>query len=133
MIRRPPRSTRTDTLFPYTTLCRSALAATADERQWSPACRHRHAQRQQVQLCWREWRYGLGLCGAPRRPCGQGADSVHGAWRAAGQEQQQLVLSLETGGVRRVGARKRRVEGKSELVRVSHGGRGTIKKKINKE
>src|SRR3546814_20999033 len=25
-IRRPPRSTRTDTLFPYTTLCRSVLA-----------------------------------------------------------------------------------------------------------
>src|SRR3546814_10724195 len=29
MIRRPPRSTRTDTLFPYTTLFRSPL------RQWS--------------------------------------------------------------------------------------------------
>src|SRR3546814_12842556 len=28
MIRRPPRSTRTDTLFPYTTLFRSALAQT---------------------------------------------------------------------------------------------------------
>src|SRR3546814_2011604 len=28
MIRRPPRSTRTDTLFPYTTLFRSTLAAT---------------------------------------------------------------------------------------------------------
>src|SRR3546814_10218103 len=27
MIRRPPRSTRTDTLFPYTTLCRSVGAA----------------------------------------------------------------------------------------------------------
>src|SRR3546814_7719838 len=27
MIRRPPRSTRTDTLFPYTTLFRSALIA----------------------------------------------------------------------------------------------------------
>src|SRR3546814_1769151 len=27
MIRRPPRSTRTDTLFPYTTLFRSILAA----------------------------------------------------------------------------------------------------------
>src|SRR3546814_14918143 len=27
MIRRPPRSTRTDTLFPYTTLFRSATAA----------------------------------------------------------------------------------------------------------
>src|SRR3546814_14406721 len=33
MIRRPPRSTRTDTLFPYTTLFRSVLAdgAVADE------------------------------------------------------------------------------------------------------
>src|SRR3546814_15476209 len=29
MIRRPPRSTRTDTLFPYTTLFRSAAAGTA--------------------------------------------------------------------------------------------------------
>src|SRR3546814_5557458 len=36
MIRRPPRSTRTDTLFPYTTLFRSAFASSwpliADER-----------------------------------------------------------------------------------------------------
>src|SRR3546814_4490817 len=31
MIRRPPRSTRTDTLFPYTTLFRSGVAA-APER-----------------------------------------------------------------------------------------------------
>src|SRR3546814_9964941 len=30
MIRRPPRSTRTDTLFPYTTLFRSQLRAHAD-------------------------------------------------------------------------------------------------------
>src|SRR3546814_7700125 len=30
MIRRPPRSTRTDTLFPYTTLFRSTLAADLD-------------------------------------------------------------------------------------------------------
>src|SRR3546814_13200847 len=29
MIRRPPRSTRTDTLFPYTTLFRSRLVVTA--------------------------------------------------------------------------------------------------------
>src|SRR3546814_14224146 len=32
MIRRPPRSTRTDTLFPYTTLCRSHLVGI------EPAC-----------------------------------------------------------------------------------------------
>src|SRR3546814_14314171 len=30
MIRRPPRSTRTDTLFPYTTLFRSSACATCD-------------------------------------------------------------------------------------------------------
>src|SRR3546814_1803546 len=31
MIRRPPRSTRTDTLFPYTTLFRSQAVQVADE------------------------------------------------------------------------------------------------------
>src|SRR3546814_7708251 len=30
MIRRPPRSTRTDTLFPYTPLCRSEPGATGE-------------------------------------------------------------------------------------------------------
>src|SRR3546814_10220824 len=32
MIRRPTRSTRTDTLFPYTTLCRSAVALALADR-----------------------------------------------------------------------------------------------------
>src|SRR3546814_10935030 len=36
MIRRPPRSTRTDTLFPYTTLFRSATPKAAAK----PAARH---------------------------------------------------------------------------------------------
>src|SRR3546814_7332720 len=31
MIRRPPRSTRTDTLFPYTTLFRSSFSRAVDE------------------------------------------------------------------------------------------------------
>src|SRR3546814_3546330 len=31
MIRRPPRSTRTDTLFPYTTLFRSAFGAEVED------------------------------------------------------------------------------------------------------
>src|SRR3546814_6597299 len=40
MIRRPPRSTRTDTLFPYTTLFRScAPGAVADARRSDPAGR----------------------------------------------------------------------------------------------
>src|SRR3546814_20405330 len=33
MIRRPPRSTRTDTLFPYTTLFRSAVLSTSARSQ----------------------------------------------------------------------------------------------------
>src|SRR3546814_9277027 len=37
MIRRPPRSTRTDTLFPYTTLFRSAPTP-ASARSRSPRC-----------------------------------------------------------------------------------------------
>src|SRR3546814_14953684 len=35
MIRRPPRSTRTDQLFPYTTLFRSLLAAAPSEPEYS--------------------------------------------------------------------------------------------------
>src|SRR3546814_14996366 len=38
MIRRPPRSTRTDTLFPYTTLFRSLLAQAVGE--WDAAREH---------------------------------------------------------------------------------------------
>src|SRR3546814_5854263 len=34
MIRRPPRSTRTDTLFPYTTLVRSTQAAIGSREVW---------------------------------------------------------------------------------------------------
>src|SRR3546814_9799817 len=38
MIRRPPRSTRTDTLFPYTTLFRSRTVLPATARVPGPAC-----------------------------------------------------------------------------------------------
>src|SRR3546814_17377242 len=41
MIRRPPRSTRTDTLFPYTTLFRSG------GRRWPSGVAHRALQRAQ--------------------------------------------------------------------------------------
>src|SRR3546814_16669565 len=34
MIRRPPRSTRTDTLFPYTTLFRSRYCRFLDTKNW---------------------------------------------------------------------------------------------------
>src|SRR3546814_12625771 len=41
MLRRPPRSTRTDTLFPYTTLFRSLLQQAKDVCN-TPDCDHRH-------------------------------------------------------------------------------------------
>src|SRR3546814_15956096 len=41
MIRRPPRSTRTDTLFPYTTLFRSELLLRPDEGRADAALRVR--------------------------------------------------------------------------------------------
>src|SRR3546814_10941878 len=43
MIRRPPRSTRTDTLFPYTTLFRSAGPAVPGLREPPPRLSGRHA------------------------------------------------------------------------------------------
>src|SRR3546814_15612047 len=50
MIRRPPRSTRTDTLFPYTTLFRSRTHTLLHRR------RHRHSEktmRSQLHKCKR--------------------------------------------------------------------------------
>src|SRR3546814_18583428 len=48
MIRRPPRSTRTDTLFPYTTLFRSELGVCGSghdfESEGAEASRRRHSE-----------------------------------------------------------------------------------------
>src|SRR3546814_5020504 len=51
MIRRPPGSTRTDTLFPYTTLFRSAAGGvhTAKRKQRGQAIRIEHAGDQKAQ------------------------------------------------------------------------------------
>src|SRR3546814_6077574 len=63
MIRRPPRSTRTDTLFPYTTLFRSAgrsMAEACGRQAGSDALPYRRRGRQN-----REWRTecpGYGSC-----------------------------------------------------------------------
>src|SRR3546814_17631307 len=84
MIRRPPRSTRTDTLFPYTTLFRSSLAVV--ERvpitgrqplgaRWVAVCRRlapRPAGAPAIDL------------GAAARPAGAGTKGILGA-RCAGR------------------------------------------------
>src|SRR3546814_7225818 len=63
MIRRPPRSTRTDTLFPYTTLFRSS----ADPREAVPARRAAWLHRRHSRAC--ALARGLRHDGA-RRPAG---------------------------------------------------------------
>src|SRR3546814_3201082 len=45
MIRRPPRSTRTDTLFPYTTLFRSMSFDIADNLELAGGLRYTHEKR----------------------------------------------------------------------------------------
>src|SRR3546814_18157164 len=50
MIRRPPRSTRTDTLFPYTTLFRSTSAPPDRDPDHRRQCVYRHP-RQQPRPC----------------------------------------------------------------------------------
>src|SRR3546814_9123480 len=71
MIRRPPRSTRTDTLFPYTTLFRSARP-----RPWNasrPACcaRKPAARRAWMRCLPMDTRHCGRAC--PRRPADHGA------------------------------------------------------------
>src|SRR3546814_88010 len=56
MIRRPPRSTRTDTLFPYTTLFRSPAALTRSAAaQWSAACSTAFQARAARRECHARW------------------------------------------------------------------------------
>src|SRR3546814_1409830 len=63
MIRRPPRSTRTDTLFPYTTLFRSEVAGIAGLRHRQPGQRHRSVV-QRLELGRWAWP-GRGTRGSP--------------------------------------------------------------------
>src|SRR3546814_11147126 len=66
MIRRPPRSTRTDTLFPYTTLCRSRKpmpTATGTERS-----AHSNALASALAVARRGLRLRSSNCDAPIAP-----------------------------------------------------------------
>src|SRR3546814_6289347 len=67
MIRRPPRSTRTDTLFPYTTLFRSLARHAA--RQQAPE-RAQQGERQREPACLRQPPQGEAAARQPlhRRP-----------------------------------------------------------------
>src|SRR3546814_20795246 len=116
MIRRPPRSTRTDTLFPYTTLFRSTeypyrretAGRRALQRTRPASGRVRPADRAaQRRLFARRFERRCAL----RRPLARS-----GSGRAGGAECPP-------------GDRKSVVEGKSVSGRVGLGGRRNVKKK----
>src|SRR3546814_21180371 len=68
MIRRPPRSTRTDTLFPYTTLFRSRV--TAAELALEQAQARSVAARDLLASSWGGDGQGLEIAGGIERPTG---------------------------------------------------------------
>src|SRR3546814_79174 len=71
MIRRPPRSTRTDTLFPYTTLFRSTTQGT-HYGNWTISC----AQYRTYSLCDRADTHRLGGLSATQATVASGADAI---------------------------------------------------------
>src|SRR3546814_14191288 len=93
MMRRPPRSTRTDTLCPYTTLFRSA-AASLERPELDSRARSRRAKIGRVQWIADQERDQRGL---PRFQIFDG-----GTGRAAGADYRDLgileVCSVERGG-----------------------------------
>src|SRR3546814_8318545 len=58
MIRLPPRSTRTDTLFPYTTLFRSRPTLKASEADWAKVSVAAPARNSASTAALRAWRTG---------------------------------------------------------------------------
>src|SRR3546814_18968617 len=127
MRRRPPRSTRTDTLFPYTTLFRSAGDHAADRKDRERAelvyavagARTEHDDR-------RGGDRGGAWAGDPRPGRDRVGDrrGAAGACRAGGCYPRHGDSG--TGGVR--GDRQSGVEGKGGAGRVGIGGRRVIKK-----
>src|SRR3546814_14446559 len=79
MIRRPPRSTRTDTLFPYTTLFRSCgrCAEGIDRR---PTLYRFGLALQKIKQLIAAQRIQRGGIGAARKTGGEGHGKIRGKW-----------------------------------------------------
>src|SRR3546814_17187945 len=125
MIRRPPRSTRTDTLFPYTTLFRSPRAQRvvheeagtrdAADEEYQP----RHHDRRENGVEERE----AAVAQEVRRRLAHYVVDVHPA---------SVMCAMHAADHRSFIDRKSVVKGKSVSVRVDLGGSRIIKKKTLK-
>src|SRR3546814_13480737 len=135
MIRRPPRSTRTDTLFPYTTLFRSAQCRSRQYRASRPGIgclgfgidggmMERHPD-------WERLEKLMPAVRAFQRLAQEhGIDDIFqdngGIFQDNGGKILQMVLALNFQGIPE---RDRLVSGMRVLVRGDFGGRGVNKKK----
>src|SRR3546814_18650815 len=127
MIRRPPRSTRTDTLFPYTTLFRSRVARLIADvlRRFDDDTTTRHALADEI----------IGVAFELQMQTTRVPDTETLACGAAHIARARLVGHSEVAPTPRNLAgqpctpRKSVVWGKSVSVRVDHGGRRLIRKK----
>src|SRR3546814_13834580 len=125
MIRRPPRSTRTDKLFPYTTLFRSQppLCVGGCQRNRLGANGETVADIFEIAP-----HYDATIGQANRRADGEAAIGRIGILHGVPRGGQQLVFPAGHG--RTTSDRKSVVSGKSVSVRVGFGGRLIIKKKL---
>src|SRR3546814_20143015 len=147
MIRRPPRSTLTDTLFPYTTLFRSVVLeqraftvlAADDEAALHDLGEHQDGGGLRRQLCGRRGillQQRQGIAGTLLDGCrllgvgrlGRGGERG-GADRSDCQKHGEALTHRSLLSDKRIRDRKRVVVGKSVSVRVNHGGCPIIKKK----
>src|SRR3546814_13884263 len=122
MIRRPPRSTRTDTLFPYTTLFRSDLGVGGNEAR---------PQRGEVEVAEGQRRIDPQQ---PHRFAAAGRCLRFQLLHRRDQLERPVVEGLAIVAERQSPRdRKSVVEGKSVSVRLDLGGRRSIKKKKTKQ
>src|SRR3546814_15425780 len=129
MIRRPPRSTRTDTLFPYTTLFRSIINPEAAlfgnpiaQAACAADCVLASAGFANDLLFW------CGGCQGSIYPFSGSVAAHVGGVQASLLLTERMIAKLHREGLL-WGDRKSVVQGKSVSVRVDLGGRGSIKKK----
>src|SRR3546814_11165450 len=122
MIRRPPRSTRTDTLFPYTTLFRSGQTGSETSRQ---ACSKSCGQT----CCGKKT--GCEKTGRAKSSCTEGAH--RGGQTGYPDEHDELCRRPDPGRHANSRDRKSVGEGQNVSVRVDLGGRRINKKKTKKK
>src|SRR3546814_15620976 len=128
MIRRPPRSTRTDTLFPYTTLFRSPCAEFAGVQ--AVGLRDLVSRQARGDLLLKQGYRGAALTRTePREHIGIG--EIRTQSLAADEQTRQRAVGRSVTSPRRPQDRTSVVSGKRVSVRVTLGGRRIIKKKNN--